>query len=289
MTTIRKLLKNPVSLVGIVIILVFISISIFAPLIAPSEPNHNVYEIPRDGFSSTPRPPSMEHPFGTAQGQYDIFYGCVWGTRTAFLVGFLVAGSVAVIGSIIGTLAAYYGGLIDEVLMRIVDVFLGFPFLIAAMTLSAVLGRSLMNVMIALIVFGWMYYARLMRSEVLVVKRQNYVEAARALGESDLRIITKHIVLNAMYPVLVRFTMDIGSMVLWGSALSFLGVGVEIGYADWGQMVNLARNWIVGPSYDPFRYWYTIVYPGGALVLFVLAWNLVGDTFRDILDPQMRM
>ncbi len=288
MRVVKKMLRNPVSLIGIIIVIFFSCIAIVAPWLAPPKPNYDPYEIPRDGFSNTPRPPSKEHLFGTTQGQYDIFYGMVWGTRTAFRVGVLVAGSVTIIGIIIGTISAYYGGLIDEFVMRIVDIFLSFPFLIAAMTLSTVLGRSITNVMIALIVFGWMYYARLMRSEVLATKQQSYVEASNALGGGDFWIIRKHIISNSIYSVLVKFTMDIGTMVIWAAALSFLGVGVEVGYADWGQMINLARNWIVGPSYDPFKYWYTVVYPGSALVLFVLGWNLIGDAFRDVFDPKLQ-
>jgi len=288
MKTAKRLLRKPDFVIGFGIILFFVTIAILAPWLAPASPNHDPYETVRDGFSNTPRSPSRAHPFGTTQGQYDLYYAIVWGTRVAFRVGLTVTSSIAAIGLIIGTLAAYYGGLFDEIVMRVVDIFLSFPFLIAAMTLAAVLGRSLTHVMLALIVFGWMNYARLMRSEVLATKERGYVESARALGGGTLWILSRHIIPNSLYSVMVRFTMDIGTMVIWAAALSFLGVGVEVGYADWGQMLSLARNWIVGPPSDPFKYWYTVVYPGGALILFSLGWNLIGDAFRDVFDPKMR-
>jgi len=289
MGTAKKLLRNPTSLMGVVLLIFFVMVALLAPWLAPPRPNSDPYQIPRAGFSSIPKSPSSEHLFGRTEGQYDIYYGVIWGARSAFRVGVLVSGCVAIIGLIVGTSAAYFGGLFDEVIMRIVDIFLSFPFLIAAMTIASILGRSLTNVMISLIVFGWMYYARLVRSEVLAVKQLSYVEAARSFGGGHFWIICRHILPNSIYPILVRFTMDIGAMVVWAAALSFLGVGAPIGYADWGQLINLARNWIVGPPGSPLKYWYTVVYPSGALVLFVLAWNLVGDTLRDIFDPKMRV
>ncbi len=284
----KKTLKNPALLAGMAIILFFVLIALAAPMLAPPEPGYTPYEIPRSGFSLTPHAPSREHPFGTTQGQYDIYYGVIWGTRTAFRVGLIVTGSIVLIGVLVGTVAGYYGGIVDEVFMRIVDIFLAFPYLIAAMTLTAVLGKGLDKVMIAMIVFGWMGYARLIRSEVLSVKENSYIEASRAIGMGNFRIIFRHVLPNAIYPVFVMASMDIGSMVLWASTLSFLGLGAEMGYADWGQLISFARNWIIGPPDNPFMYWYTIVYPGMAILLFVLGWNLVGDAFRDILDPRMR-
>lgn len=174
------------------------------------------------------------------------------------------------------------------VFMRIVDIFQAFPFLIAAMTIAAVLqpkiGRSILTAAIALIVFGWMGYARLIRGDILSVKERDYVQAARAAGAGHLRIVLRHILPNAIYPTLVVASMDIGSYVISFAALSFLGLGAEVGYADWGQMLSFARNWI--PRLNQF--WWIILYPGLALILFVLAWNLVGDALRDILDPRLR-
>jgi peptide/nickel transport system permease protein len=283
-----RLVKTPISFAGLAMVLFFVSVAVAAPFLAPPRAGYEAYEIPRDGFSAFPKPPNEKYPFGTTQGQYDIFYGVVWGTRSAFLVGFAVTGSIALIGVVVGTLSGYFGGVLDDLLMRITDVFLAFPFLIAAMTLTAVLGRGLDKVMIAMIAYGWMSYARVVRAEVLSVKQMAYVEAARAVGIGHVRMILRYVLPNSIYVVLVMASMDIGSMVLWASTLSFLGLGAPMGHADWGQLISMARNWIVGPPGDPFAHWYTVVYPSAAILLFVLAWNLIGDTLRDILDPRMK-
>jgi len=284
----NKLKKNPLSLAGISLILFFAGIAIFAPQLAPPKYPHNPYSIPRDGYSATPRPPSPTHPFGTTEGQYDIYYGVVWGTRTAFRIGFMVVGSILVIGIILGSISGYYGGIIDEIIMRIVDAFMSLPTLVLAMALVTALGHTLDNVMKALIIVGWPSYARLLRGEILSLREENYIEAAKAVGCSNLTIIFKHILPNAIYPLLIMASLDIGAMVLTAAALSFLGLGAPIGYADWGQMVSFARNWIVGPPTNPLAYWYTVVTPGLFILFFVLGWNLLGDAFRDILDPKLR-
>lgn len=283
-----RLIRNPLSLIGLLLLLFFTIIAILAPILAPPQAYRSPYMIPRDGFWITPRSPSDKHPFGTTEGQYDIYYGIIWGTRTAFKIGFLVVGIALAIGITVGSTSAFYGRLIDEVMMRITDIFLAFPFLVAAMVLTTVLGKGLTNMMIALIAFSWMNYARLIRSEILHIKEMDYIAAARAYGAADWRLILRHILPNSIYPVLISASMNTGSMVIWAAALSFLGVGTEPGYADWGQMISFARNWIIGQAGNPFQYWYTVVYPGMAIFLFVLAWNLIGDALRDILDPRMR-
>jgi peptide/nickel transport system permease protein len=172
--------------------------------------------------------------------------------------------------------------------MRIVEIFQAFPFLLAAITMAAVLqpklGKGIWTPMVALIAFGWTGYARLIRGDVLSVKEREYVYAARIIGADDFRIIMKHVLPNAIFPTMVVASMDIGTYVLSFAALSFLGVGVQWGYSDWGQIIAFARNWIPVLA----DYWFIIVFPGAAITLFVLAWNLVGDAFRDILDPRMR-
>ncbi|MCX7856089.1 MAG: ABC transporter permease, partial [Anaerolineae bacterium] len=228
------------------------------------------------------------HILGTASGQWDIFYGVIWGTRTAFRVGIVITLATLVIGVLVGSIAAYYGGIVDNILMRIVDIFLTLPFLMAALILATILvprfGKSIYPAVIALIGFGWMGYSRLIRGDILSIKEREFVLAARAVGARDYRILFRHIVPNAIFPTLVVASMDIGSYVLSFAALAFLGIGVEIGYADWGQLLSFARNWITSLA----DYWYIVVWPGLALVLFVLAWNLVGDALRDALDPRMR-
>ena len=286
---IKQLLGNPLSLSGLVLILFFSGVAVFAPTIAPPPPRaRDPYDMPRLGYSAEPQPPSAEARFGTTEGQYDIFYGVVWGTRTAFKAGLIVSASTLLIGVTLGTVAAYYGGTVDEALMRIVEIFQAFPFLLAAITMAAVLqpklGRGIWTPIVALAAFGWTGYARLIRGDILSVKEREYVLAARVTGVSDLGIILRHVIPNAIFPTMVVASMDIGTYVLGFAALSFLGVGVQPGYSDWGQIIAFARNWIPVLS----DYWFIIVFPGTAITLYVLGWNLLGDAFRDILDPRMR-
>jgi peptide/nickel transport system permease protein len=288
MNAIRQFLGNPLSLLGLLLLVFFVLVAVLAPILAPPRPNRDPYMIPRDGFRVTPEPPSATHPFGTTEGQYDIFYGIVWGTRTAFKIGMIVVACGVVVGVIIGSVSGYYGGRVDEVLMRITDVFLSFPFLVAAMVMTTVLGKGLTNMMIALIVFGWMDHARLIRSEVLRVKEMEYILAARVSGASSVRVLSRHVMPNAIYPIFVSASMATGTMVVTAAALSFLGVGTEIGYADWGQMISFSRAWIIGQAGDPFKYWYTVIYPGAAIFMFMLAWTFIGDGLRDMLDPRLR-
>jgi len=285
---VQRMLKNPVSLTGIVLVIFFVAIAILAPVLAPPERPEEPYRIPRDGYLAEPKPPSSEHIFGTTEGQYDIYYGVIWGARTAFRVGVLITIATIAIGLVIGTSSGYFGGWLEEVLMRVVEIFMGFPFLLAAITLAAVLGTNprfdrITTGMIALIAFGWTTYARLLRGDILSVKERDYVMAARTLGASHFRIMMRHVIPNSVFPTLVVASMDIGSYVLNFAALSFLGLGAEPGYADWGQLISFARNWM--PSLAD--YWYIIVYPGIAILLFCLGWNLIGDAFRDILDPKL--
>jgi peptide/nickel transport system permease protein len=284
----RQLVRNPLSLAGLIIIAIFVIIAIFAPLIAPPPEGHlDPYMIPREGYSPIPQPPSAGHIFGTTEGQYDIFYGVIWGTRSAFQVGLIVIGITLIVGIILGSLAGYFGSVVDEVIMRITDVFLAFPSLILAMAITAALGPSLRSVMIALTLVSWPSYARLIRGDILQVREEDYVEASRGIGASSLRVITRHVLPNAIYPTLIMASLDIGAVVLSAAALSFLGLGSPEGYADWGQMTQFARNWIVGPSGEPLKYWYAVTIPGLFILFFVLGWNLLGDAFRDILDPRL--
>ena len=286
--TVRQIAKNPLSVAGIIILTFFVVIAIFAPLIAPTpEGQVNPYMIPREGYSATPQPPSEEHIFGTTQGEYDIFYGVIWGTRSAFHVGLVVIGIVVTIGIILGSLSGYFGGVIDEVIMRITDIFLAFPALILAMAIVAVIGPSLTSVMIALSIVSWPSYARLIRGDILQVREEDYIEASRGIGASSGRVIIRHVLPNAIYPTLIMASLDIGAIVLAAAALSFLGLGAPEGYADWGQLTSFARNWIVGPYQNPLKYWYAVTIPGLFILFFVLGWNLLGDAIRDIFDPKL--
>jgi peptide/nickel transport system permease protein len=227
------------------------------------------------------------HLMGTASGQWDIYYGLVWGTRTAFFVGIFITSFTLAIGLLVGSISGYYGGRVDDVLMRFTEIFMAFPFLLAALTLSALLakqGKSIWPATIALIVFGWMGYARLMRGDILATKERDYVLAARTIGVRDSGILARHIIPNAVYPTLVVASLDVGAYVISFAALSFLGVGTEVGYPDWGQIIAFARSWISRLA----DYWYIVLYPGVMLILFGLAWNLVGDAIRDVMDPRMK-
>lgn len=307
----RGLFTNPLSVIGVIIITFYLLVAAFAPVLAPPvRVAADPYLIPRDGFGPEPRPPgtvwSYEAPpvpawykivtgkdkwvhlMGTASGQFDIFYGVVWGTRTALFAGFMVTFTTVAIGLIVGSLAAFYGGWLDDLLMRITEIFMAFPFLLAALTLSAILvpkfGRSMWPPMIALIIFGWDRYARVIRGEILAAKERDYVLAGRVVGVRDARLIIRHILPNTIYPILVLASFRLGDAVLSFAALSFLGVGTQIGYADWGQIISFARDWIM--SLD--THWYIIVFPGVSLIVFGLGWNLIGDALRDILDPRLR-
>jgi len=303
------LLKTPASITGFILIAVFVTIALAAPVIAPPL-TKDPYKIPRDGFSPNPRPPGAEwtrnvpplpfwwepimgtdkwvHVLGTSTGQYDIFYGIIWGTRTAFKTGLIVVITTFLIGVIVGSVSAYYGGLVDNIIMRVVDIFLTLPFILAALILAAVItprfGKSLYPAIIALVAFSWMTYARIIRGDILSIKERDYIMAARVIGVKDSRILFRHIIPNAIFPTLVLASLAIGDVVLGFAALSFLGIGTELGYADWGQVLSFARNWITSLN----QYWYIIVFPGLTLVLFVMGWNLVGDALRDVLDPRMR-
>ena len=307
---ITGLLKTPASIMGFVLIGIFIFIALAAPLIIPPATANDPYKIPRDGFRSDPRPMGSDwtrnvpeipfwykaltgndkwvHLLGTSEGQYDIFYGIIWGTRTAFRTGLVVTIATFLIGIIYGSISAYYGGVVDNVMMRIVDILLILPGILAVLILAAILtpkiGKSLIPAMVALIAFGWMGYSRIIRGDILSVKERDYVLAARVIGVKDSRILFRHILPNAIFPTLVLASLAIGDVVLSFAALSFLGIGTEVGYADWGQVLSFARNWITSLN----TYWYIIVWPGLTLVFFVMGWNLVGDALRDVLDPRMR-
>ncbi|UPT72890.1 MAG: ABC transporter permease [Elusimicrobiota bacterium] len=285
----KVLKRKPMSLLGFGIIGFFLAVALAAPLLAPPEAGtRDNYIIPQTGYSPDPVRPSKEHIFGTTEQQYDLYYGMVWGTRTAFSVALKVVGFSVLVGILLGGAAGFYGGWIDEALMRFTDVILAFPDIVLAVVIVAVRGPSLENVMVAVTAVSWPSYARLMRGDVLSVKERDFVAAARAIGASDARILFRHIIPNSIYPVLVVASLSMGRIVITAAALSFLGLGAPVGYADWGQLISLSRNWILGSSGNPFEYWHTVFIPGIAIFLFVLGWNLLGDAARDILDPRQK-
>jgi peptide/nickel transport system permease protein len=305
----KGIIHNPLSVAGISLIALVLLTALLAPALISATNTREPYMIPRDGFGPVPLPPGSAwesrppevpfwfslvgktewtHIFGTTSGQYDLFYGIVWGTRTALKVGLIVEGFSLFLGILLGSMSAFYGGWLDQVVMRITDIFLAFPNLLAALTLSAILtpviGKGIWPPLLALVAFGWMYYARIIRGDILSVRERDYILAARVIGVKDRRIIVRHVIPNAIYPTLILASLNIGADVIAFSALSFLGIGTEVGYADWGQLIAFARNWIPTLS----TYWWIVLFPAIALVLFTLGWNLVGDALRDIMDPRLR-
>jgi len=317
----KRFRRNPLALAGALIILAFILTAIFAPQLTVTAdarscardlglsasttgdvrnplkpvfwraivlpPAHSCYTVPRVSYSPIPDSPAESGTLlGTTSGGYDIFYGLVWGTRTAFLVGLFVVGVGLVVGILVGSLSGYFGGWVDNALMRFTDVVLAVPSLVLAIVLITVLGPSIINLMIAIAIVQWPSYTRVLRGDILRVKEQDYVAGAQALGARGPGIIFKHVLPNAIGPLVIIASLDIGSVVLTAAALSFLGLGTPVGYADWGQMINFARQFIIGPPGEPLGYWFVSFWPGITILLFVLGWNLLGDAFRDVLDPR---
>lgn len=266
--------QSPLAMAGLIIIFMLIAVAIFAPFIAPYGPEEHLWD-------QNKQPPSLDHLFGTDETGGDIFSKVVWGSRVTIEIGVIVVVGGLVIGIILGAIAGYFGGYIDELVMRITDMFLSIPSLILAMAVAAILGKSIQNVMIALIVVWWPPYTRLVRGQILSIRENQYIEAARSIGASNSRIIIKHILPNALSPMIVQSTMDLGSAILTAAGLSFLGFGAGPGAAEWGRMVSDSRNYFV-------QYPWMMIFPGIAIFITVLGFNLVGDGLRDILDPHLR-
>jgi peptide/nickel transport system permease protein len=244
------------------------------------------YRMPQDGRKSIPIPPSADHPLGQAAGGYDIFYGMVWGGRLALGYGLMVTSIGLVLGILFGGLAGYFGGWIDTVIMRAVDVLVSFPGFVFALIFTSIFGRSMINILIAFSLVGWIGYARYFRAEILRVRELEYIDGAKSLGMPNRRIFFKHVMPNTIMIIIIFASLDIGLIVLETSGLAFLGLGGEIGVADWGQMMNFARSFLIGPTGEPFKYWFTYFWPSLAMLVFVLAWNLLGDAYRDANDPR---
>ncbi len=278
----RELYANPLSRAGLIMISLYVFMAVAAPILAP--PNYpDPFKIPKV-YSSVPLPPSMKHPFGTSgpPGYYDIYYGVIWGTLISLRISITVVGLALLIGVLVGGISGYAGGVLDNMLMRVTDVFLSLPGLILALAIASMLERSLENMILALIAVWWPGYARVVRAEVLKVKNEPYVEAAKIIGASKLRILFKHILPNAIYTALVIASMDLGLVVLVASGLSFLGLGAEPGTAEWGVMISEGRNWLLQGK------WWPVFFPGVAIFFWVLGWSLLGDGIRDVLDPRLK-
>jgi len=266
--------RSPLTVAGLALIFLLALIAVSAPLIAPADPLKQV-------LSTRLKPPSTAHWLGTDQLGRDILSRMMYGARISLLIGIVVVGLAASVGTLVGLIAGYAGGWLDEGLMRLTDVFFAFPALILAMAISGALGPSLTNAMIAIAVVSWPVYARLVRAQVLLLREREYVEAARSLGASAERIVWKHILPNTLAPLLVQASFDMGGAILSAAGLSFIGFGTQPPTAEWGVMISEGRNYIATHS------WLSL-FPGLAILLTVAAFNLIGDGLRDALDPRLR-
>jgi peptide/nickel transport system permease protein len=264
-------------MIGLILILILIFIALFAPLIASQHPSYVRVETDQGtkvteerwdiNFSQSLLPPSPKHLFGTDDYGRDLFSMVIYGSRTSFRICIIVVSISTFIGIILGGIAGYFGGIIDELLMRITDVFLAIPYLILAMAIAAALGRSIDHIMEAMIIVWWPTYARIMRGQVISIREQQYVEAARSVGASNTRILFRHIFPNSFAPLLVE--------------ISFIGLGASPGTAEWGLMISSGRIYM-------FQAWWYVTFPGLAILLVVLGFNLLGDGLRDVTDPKLR-
>ncbi len=264
--------RSRLTMIGSVIIVIFLLIAAFAPLIAP-------YSPVEQNLSIKLQSPSWQHLFGTDQFGRDIFSRVITGSRTALWIIFLVSVISGSIGIIIGVTAGYFGGIVDEVLMRITDMFLAFPSLVLAMAFAAMLGPNLTNTIIAISIVSWTTYARLSRAEAIKVKSQPYIEAIRAAGGGNLRIMFLHVLPMCISPVLVQLTLRMGTIILTAASLGFLGLGVQPPTPEWGAMVSDGRNFLIDQ-------WWISTFPGIFIAFVVLGFNLLGDGIRDMLDPR---
>ena len=280
---ISRVRKSPLSMMGLSVTFIFVLIGLLAPLIvAPNVPDPFV--MPQT-FSRVPLPPSAEHPFGTTGPVTygDVFYGVIWGTRYSLMLAFAITAICFIIGLSIGTISGYYGGTVDEILMRIVDMFYSLPWLLVMLVILIAIGqRGFWTMVIAYSILAWPGYARLVRGEVLRVRNELFIEAAKAIGLSDLQIIIQHIMPNVLYSIVIMASMRMGTIVLSTSSLAFLGLGFAPGTAEWGIIISEGRNWLLQGS------WWITVFPGLFISTFILGWTLIGDAFRDILDPKAR-
>ena len=271
-------LRNPTTVVGLVIIFLMLMVALLAPLLTQANVP-DAYQMPRDWGALNEPPGTPGHLLGTTSQGGDVLYGVIWGSRTSLRLSLIVVAVTVTIGTLVGSAAGYIGGKVDEVLMRIVDVFLSIPELIFALAIAAVLGPSFGNIILALAVVFWVKYARIIRGQIIHVKQNEYVDAAKVVGDSKLKIYLKDVLPNSVTPVVVQATLDMGHIVLVGATLSFIGLA-EAGLAEWGVLVSEGQ---VGISTGR---WWASTFPGVMIFLWALAFNLVGDGLRDVLDPR---
>jgi peptide/nickel transport system permease protein len=270
----RAVSRSPLTLLGVVVVGLFAAVALAAPLLATHSP------VAQD-LAHRLAPPSVGHLFGTDSLGRDVFSRVIYGARISVTAGIAVVLAITCFGTLAGVLAGWLGGWGDEALMRITDMFLAFPSLVLAMAISAVLRPSLTNALFAICVTSWPTYGRLARAQVLALRSRTYIEAARAEGATDATIIVRHVIPNALAPLLVQATLDVGAIILTTAGLSFIGFGAQPPTPEWGVMVSDGRNFLMDQ-------WWVATCPAIAIMLFVLGFNLMGDGLRDILDPRLR-
>ena len=270
----HELLRQKSAVIGASILIFFIIIALFAPLIATHDPRDADVSARLKGWS-------QDHYFGTDKVGRDIFSRIVYGSRISIKVGLVAMTFSISIGALLGIIAGYYGGWLDNTIMRVMDMMLAMPSILLAMVIVTILGQSLTNAIIAVSIVYIPQYARILRASVLTIREQDYVTAAHAIGVSDFRILTRAILPNCLAPLIVQATLGMGAAILDAAGLSFLGLGAEIGEPEWGAMLNENRALIR-------RAPWTVMTPGIAIFLIVLGFNLLGDALRDVLDPQVK-
>jgi peptide/nickel transport system permease protein len=269
----RFLIGNKLNLIGVIIVFMFFFLSIFGQAVAPYDP------YAQDITGSKLLPPSAAHLMGTDELGRDVFSRVLTGTRISLQVAVVVLSFAVTFGTLVGSISGYFGGIVDELLMRFTDMFLAFPALILAIAIAASLGRELKWTMVALSTVFWPWYARLVRAQILSIRERDFVTAGESIGLSGPRLLFRHILPNAISVVIIQLTLDIGYAILATSSLSFIGLGAQPPSPEWGTMMSTARNY--------FREaWWYISFPGLALTLTVFAFNVLGDGLQDALDPR---
>lgn len=271
------LARNKLSLIALIILVILVAMAILAPYIVPypedmSDAAHITEKL---------QPPSAQHWMGTDELGRDIFSRVVYGARVSLTAALAAVGLSLLIGIPLGAIAGSFGGWVDNVIMRITDVFLSFPPLLLAIAMVALMGSSLNNAILAIALSWWPWYTRLIRGQAISVKERKFVQAAETIGTSRMKIIFKHIIPNCISPVIVQASMDIGGVILTVASLSFLSLGAQLPTPEWGLMISTGR------TYFPDKWWYCI-FPGLAIFITVLCFNLLGDAIREILDPKTR-
>lgn len=278
MSTTRDVFSRGSTAFGATLIILMLGMAVFAPLIVETNPR-GAYQMPRD-LSAVGAPPGTPgHLLGTTRLGGDVLYGVVWGARLSLQLSIYVVAGAVLLGVIVGSAAGILGGRVDSILMRVVDIFLSVPSLVFPLAIAAILGPSFINIVVALSAIMWARYARIIRSQIIQVREEEYVDAARVIGDSRRGIIFKDILPNSFSPVAVQATLDMGHAVLLGATLAFIGLAVA-GQAEWGTLVSQGQADIVAGR------WWTSTFPGLMVFLWALSFNLVGDGFRDVLDPR---